>query len=301
MGVYALEEGFTTELMESQGRRAGLLLRLNEDLMWSNITTFWSHDITQEGNFMVTDMESAPIAPFDPSKINEDPALAEEAKTAENMLRAFQSGKQSASDVFDVGLMGRFFALSDLWSACHGVAWHNLRFYYNPVTALLEPVAYDAEPFQWCDQQHTIVVSFIEDAPEALMIQIYVLLMPENLKRIANPAYVVELQREMENENVQVASALKSEFPDDDVAIYWNALIERSKALALELQPAQPLRGSYQLVSSGIDHSILNIDLINLMLFPVEIERLEIDGQVYSLANLKNVIPPVLDPKIINF
>jgi hypothetical protein len=42
-------------------------------------------------------------------------------------------GEKTAAEVFDVPLMGRFFALSDLWSACHGVAWQNLRFYYNPV------------------------------------------------------------------------------------------------------------------------------------------------------------------------
>ena len=38
----------------------------------------------------------------------------------------------------------RYFALSDLFGNLHGDLLHNIRFYYNPITARLEPVGYDA-------------------------------------------------------------------------------------------------------------------------------------------------------------
>ncbi len=40
--------------------------------------------------------------------------------------------------------MGRYLAISEAWGARHSLRWNNMRFYFNPVTALLEPVAFDA-------------------------------------------------------------------------------------------------------------------------------------------------------------
>jgi len=40
--------------------------------------------------------------------------------------------------------MGRFIAVADVWRSWHALLWRNMRFYYNPITALLEPIGYDA-------------------------------------------------------------------------------------------------------------------------------------------------------------
>ena len=48
-------------------------------------------------------------------------------------------------DVFDINLLAKYWALCDLFNAHHGLFDTNLRFYYNPITGLLEPVHYDGD------------------------------------------------------------------------------------------------------------------------------------------------------------
>jgi hypothetical protein len=47
------------------------------------------------------------------------------------------------SQVFDLQLAARQYALTDLFAAYHSLIWHNRRFYFNPVTQRLEPVVFD--------------------------------------------------------------------------------------------------------------------------------------------------------------
>ena len=141
--------------------------------------------------------------------------------------------------------LGRFFALHDLWSACYGIVWHNLRFYYNPVTGLLEPVAYDAEPFWFCDPQQTIISEFVKTKlfadPQVRAAYAHA------LERVSQADYVPELQSELGSEHDQIRQALEVEF-DEDVFVNWAALQTRARNLSLELQPAQPVRGAYQVL-----------------------------------------------------
>ena len=42
---------------------------------------------------------------------------------------------------FDLRKFATVFAISDLLNSKHGYSVHNLRFYYNPITRLIEPIA----------------------------------------------------------------------------------------------------------------------------------------------------------------
>lgn len=303
LGVYAIEENFAPEMIESQGRRQGVIIRFNEEPFWNNIANFWGEGIHVDGgSWMVTDQDSAEITAFQPNKISKDPVLTAEAETARDLLRAFQTGQRPASEVFDVNLMGRFFALSDLWRACHGVAWHNWRFYYNPVTGLLEPVAFDSEPFRWCEQSTSIVQHFVNTGlfndPEIRTVY------AQEMKRITQAGYIEEFQNSLSDEPQKLESALKVEFPDDEVSVNWAKLNERQKTLALELQPAQPIRGSYQAL--GVSESEtstpeLQVDLVNLMILPVEVVRFEINGSPAITSEEQRILSPVTNPQTDTF
>jgi hypothetical protein len=72
--------------------------------------------------------------------------LSGEFLAARTLLEGFRDCKYTADKVFDTTRMATFFAVCELLGARHGSGrWHNLRFYYNPVTALLEPIAYDGD------------------------------------------------------------------------------------------------------------------------------------------------------------
>lgn len=304
LGIYAIEENFAAEMIESQGRRQGVIIRFNENTFWNNIANYWGEGIRVDGGtWMVTNEDSADITPFQASKIETDPTLAVEAQTARDLLRAFQTGERPASEVFDVNLMGRFFALSDLWNACHGVTWHNWRFYYNPVTGLLEPVAYDSEPFRWCEGNSSNAQRFIDSGmfndPEIRTAY------ASELKRITQAGYLETFQNSLGDEPQKLDAALEVEFPDDEVGISWSKLSERQKSLALELQPAQPVRGSYQ--ASGVmegDSAAspeLQVDIVNLMILPVEVLGFEINDEAVTPAETQRVLSPVMDPKTDSF
>jgi hypothetical protein len=136
IGTMAVEEHFSKELLESQQRREGVILRFDESLFWMNRTL--------NGTFgPFRNPLVATLRPFRSSKIDKSPNLSADLSAAIGLMRGFLGGELRPRDVFDVELMARFMAVAEVWNAHHSLAWHNLRFYFNPLTARLEPVAFD--------------------------------------------------------------------------------------------------------------------------------------------------------------
>lgn len=99
----AVKEHFSMELLESQKRRECVTVRFDESASWKNLSL--------NGTF--------------------------------GLMRGFMAGRLPAADVFDVELMARFIAVAEVWRTHHTLAWHIMRFYFNPLTAHLEPIGFD--------------------------------------------------------------------------------------------------------------------------------------------------------------
>jgi hypothetical protein len=137
VGLMALEEHFSKELLEAQERRDGVIIRFDEDAFFGNHArngTFGPY-----GNALV-----AVVRPFRSSRVHKSETLSSNLETATGLLRGFLKGELPAADVFDVDLVARFLAVAEVWRASHMLTWHNLRFYFNPITQRLEPVGFDA-------------------------------------------------------------------------------------------------------------------------------------------------------------
>jgi len=144
-GVMALEEHFSKELLEAQGRREGVIVRFDEDDFWRDRSR--NDSILGVGRVAPgrdLSWRSARVRPFRQKVISKSPALEKQAAAAVGMLKALQQDSVAPSSIFDVDQMGRFLALSEIWGYWHGLRWHNMRFYLNPLTFRLEPVAFDA-------------------------------------------------------------------------------------------------------------------------------------------------------------
>ncbi len=137
IGLMAVEEHFSKELLESQGRREGVILKFNEFV--------YHEELNGTNGFfpILSHYKNVDIQPFKSKSISRSKKLTEQLKTSRGLLRGFQSGKLSASQVFDPDLMGRFIALADLWGGWHTIQWHNVRLYFNPITHKLEPIGFD--------------------------------------------------------------------------------------------------------------------------------------------------------------
>lgn len=283
MGIYAMEESFSGELLESQGRREGVILRFDEDLFRKNIATFAQVELLDEaedlGMFMVANMDNADITLFRSGSIEQDPILTTEAQAAVALLSSFQSGEKSASEVFDVLLMGRFFALADFWGAGHTTNWRDIRFYYNPITGLLEPISYDALPLRSCCTRDELANVFIDSRmfSDPQIQAAYA----QELERVTKTEYVQELIGELKPYFEAIQNELRQEF-EEGMEPPWASLRERSKILRHQLNPAQPIRGTYYRTTSD-DRDAVLVELVNLMILPVDLLELQI-GDV-------NVVP----------
>lgn len=283
-GIYAVEESFAEELLESQGRRQGLILRFNEDPMWANQASFTEAGGNQlldmaiaAGFFEITDMDTAEAEMFRASHVLADANLEAEAATALGLLQAFQRGERTVREVFDLDQLGRFFALSDLWGAAHTTRWHNIRFYYNPITARLEPIGFDALPLEeYWTRDDELAYAFLDsplfDDPE--LRRIYA----AELERVSQPAYLEQVQAALEADYGSLRQALRWEYLGEELAPPWGQLKQRALFFRTQLHPAQMIRGSYTW-SADTDLTGLNVELSNLMVLPVEITALEIGGE----------------------
>ena len=139
-GVYAMEEHFSKDLIESQKRRDGIILSFDEYRYWKNIGP------TQNNFNLPPTYKSASIDVRENKRINKSPLLLKQRVTALNLLRKFQENKLQGDEVFSAEKLGKFLAICRLWNAEHAFAFINMNFYYNPITSLLEPIGYDGMP-----------------------------------------------------------------------------------------------------------------------------------------------------------
>jgi hypothetical protein len=136
IGLMALQEHFAKELLESQQRREGVILRFDENSLRGG-----AGDDGAGGPF--DSYFNARIRPFGSGKVGRSPRLSAERRIATGLLRGYLAGDLSPSEVFDTELMGRFLAVAELWRSQQAVRWNNLRFYLNPITERLEPIGHN--------------------------------------------------------------------------------------------------------------------------------------------------------------
>jgi len=149
LGLYAVEEHFDKRLPEHRHRREGPIVRFDETVFWQMQARYRAEFPEPEaravwlregpGSYLASAVDAFKTATW-----QADPARRAQHEKAISLLESFRRGVLKASEVFDVDRTARYFALTDLLGARHASDWHNIRFYYNPVTSRLEPIGFDA-------------------------------------------------------------------------------------------------------------------------------------------------------------
>lgn len=142
LGIYAIEEHFEKALIESKGHREGPLLKLSEDGLWEARRL-----AIEDPDFPFMDLplyEAAQPEAFSAQDLLDNPKLSPLHKQAQTLLHAYKYGLKPASELFDLDVTARGYALIDLFRAHHSLVWHNRRFYFEPIHARLQPIVYDA-------------------------------------------------------------------------------------------------------------------------------------------------------------
>jgi len=146
IGLMAVEEHPSKELIESQGRRDGPILKLIDSptriadaLYWRAIYT--SYPLLAK---VFVQHRLAQIALVGANLESQSESFRSQYRTAVGLMRGFVEGKLSVSQVFDPDSTGRYIALAKVWAAEHSLNFGNARFYFNPLTAKFEIIGHDA-------------------------------------------------------------------------------------------------------------------------------------------------------------
>jgi len=249
VGIMALEEHFSKEMLEFNGRREGVIIRFDEDLLWKDLLL----NGPPLGKGPYGHYQNAPIKAFRTSRILKSTRLTAQYLSAVGLLRGFLNKSLSASQVFDVDLLAAYLATVQLWGTQHAVIWHNQRFYYNPITAKLEPVAFDAsiqnqaKPGLIVDQQRKLMAEMLKDP---LVFKSYERHLQQLIKQVMDGSLIKEL-KETEKTHLR---ALQKEYyfmrPYDFSYLGRRArmLSNRSKSRAESKPKAVPSTKYHQLV-----------------------------------------------------
>ncbi|MEM7588266.1 MAG: hypothetical protein AAF560_33070 [Acidobacteriota bacterium] len=147
IGLMELEQHVGSGLLNGD-RRRGIFLRFDEDRLWrewvaaaERLGVSWSLEVPKPRD--ANDWRSAPIDAFESREIRASAELSRQLDHAAELLRSAQDGSRLPSEVFDAEGWGTFLAHCEIFGAVHMALWNNLRFFYDPATQRLHPVAFD--------------------------------------------------------------------------------------------------------------------------------------------------------------
>jgi len=123
LGELQLIELPAKQMLEHRQRRDGVLLRLEQ----------------------APDPDTVRIVPLGRAAVLRSEEQGAHFDVARALAQGFFRRELPAADVFDLDVMARFLAVAATSDAAALLSLPNLRFYFNPITLLLEPVAFDGE------------------------------------------------------------------------------------------------------------------------------------------------------------
>jgi len=233
LGIYAIEEFFEKRLIENNEYREGPIIRFDETIFWKE-----RDRISESGSYL-----SSSIDAFQTNSILRDPVKRRQFMKAISLLESFRKGDLKVSNVFDSDKLAKFFAVSDLMGSEHGTGWINMRFYFNPITARLEPIGFDGT----CSPISELSLKYWSSAHAAAggkksfcaallndrkFYQKYI----KELERISNPDYINNFFNDIEDELEKKLNIIYKEFPYYNFSkdIYHNNIGVINMALAPE-------------------------------------------------------------------
>lgn len=143
LGIYALEEHFTSELLEAQHRIPGPLVKLSEAGVWEIRAAELTLGLEPACELPV--FAAATVEAFGEDQVNE-PIFHAQFLQAQSLLNQARFRLRPHRELFDLDRAAKRHAATDLFRAFHSLIWHNQRWYFNPITAKLEPLVYDGYP-----------------------------------------------------------------------------------------------------------------------------------------------------------
>ena len=124
--VYSIEENFGKRMIENNKKREGPIFMLSDKKIVNKTFIQYPTISFYQKDYYLNKNDGAKLI-----------------RRAERLINSYYADELNASDVFDLKLIAKAFALADLFGHDHSVLSQNIRFYINPVTGLIEPIPFD--------------------------------------------------------------------------------------------------------------------------------------------------------------
>ena len=140
-GIFVIEEGFSKELLEKNGKRNGPIFGIN-DRQGRNFPEIF-FEAYSELDWYIND----------PDKI----------KSGYSILNSLKKNKTGDYENFiNWDQWAKYFAVSDLLETYHGVLPRSARFYYNPIIGKIDPISFDGHKGTG-DFSNFIILDFLNE------------------------------------------------------------------------------------------------------------------------------------------
>lgn len=285
LGIYAVEENFDKELIENNERKPGPIMRFNPDMYWVDR---YNELAGNKPNAEYASYQSANLEPYRDDKVLGDSVMRGHYLKALGLMEGFRRGKLRVDEVFDVKRLARFHAIIDLVGGHHSLDWSDLKYYYNPLTDRLEPVAYesftilparelsgmyrfvDMNDKTYRDDFHTTLFS------NEVFFREYI----HCLERVSQPQYLDTLFSEIDPQLKENLAILNKEFPYKkfDKSLYYTNQFNLRRMLDIP----RGLHAYYE----GFSGDVLHLKVGSIDALPVEIKGLSIDSKPIASASV---------------
>lgn len=306
MGIYYLEEHFTKELLESQGRREGPIIRFLEDAqLGSEAQYFQSLGYLSGTVAPVLDVEGAEIVAYGEKRLAQDENLSRQLQQAIALMRRIQldPGGLETHELVDLETSARFAALQVLFRCSHGSLWKSRRYYHDPVSARLEPIVFDTGAgAPGLDRDPYGILKYA--LPSYLKNPIFHQALYRELGRLMQPGYLDEAMDALGPVMSQVERLLRAEGLDSpllDAALIQSQLRDQQAYLQQHTHPEAAVSFECRLLTDDPDGSRprgdLQVDAWALTHVPVVFEGLVLGGGFFvSVDQLQSsqVLQPAL-------
>ena len=135
LGVYFFEEQHSKQLIENNKRREGPIIGLDKNL--------WIKEINNLNDLTVNVLEDSFLrAAIKPVQFDNDKTGTEQEiylKNAINLFEDFRRNKIEINQAFDLKQLATLMAIKVIFGS-QEFDWRDIKFYYNPITSLLEPI-----------------------------------------------------------------------------------------------------------------------------------------------------------------
>ncbi len=318
MGIYYLEEHFSKELLESQGRREGPIVLWDESTRWS--TLLQAHFLTTKGVSLpvpqsakrIWGPNSAPIRAYGEKRLSsieslrrslysgveqmarlQDFIIADSPKeeTLARLSAIARIEGETVENLVNTKQLSRMHALASLFQIEHATIWHNMRYYHDPVLDRLEPILFD------CNADHPsardIVIFRKTDVTSQFnKSNAYYNGVFSALGEMCDANYLSGLMAEIGEELDLYERALGSEFElksTETVAGMLQRLRTEQTFLRTQIDPVDPVnfRAAYSVVEepeSGAISTTLTVDAWTTTRTPLVIEGFEYSNGIVTPA-----------------